>query len=179
MPANIMPSACRSLHSPNASADSKRRCRFASKCGATTRDHIPGKYYQLAETICVPEPIQKPRPRILIGGGGERKTLRLVARYADACNLFVTSPEQVKAKLDVLAEHCRNEGRDPRDIQVTVLSSDDPAADPDGFLRKMEGYAAIGVDLVEIMPNAPDPAALVRESCEKVVRRLSELGSAA
>src|SRR3954470_5681066 len=47
-----------------------------------------GKYYQLAETICSPRPIQRPRPRILIGGGGERKTLRLVARYADACNLF-------------------------------------------------------------------------------------------
>ncbi len=134
-----------------------------------------GRYYQLAETICVPQAVQQPRPRILVGGGGERKTLRLVARYADACNLFATSADQVKAKLDVLANHCRTQGRDPTEIQVTILSGDNPAADPDGFLRKMECYAAIGVDLVEIMPNVPDPAALVREACEKVVPRLSEL----
>ena len=134
-----------------------------------------GTYYQLAETICVPRPIQQPRPRILVGGGGERKTLRLVARYADACNLFATSPRDVKHKLDVLAEHCQTLNRDPAEIQVTILTSDNPAADPDGFLRNMEGYAAIGVDLVEITPNVPDPVALVREAGEKVVRRLSAL----
>ena len=53
-----------------------------------------GRHYQLAETICSPRPISSPRPRILIGGSGERKTLRLVARYADACNLFAISPDR-------------------------------------------------------------------------------------
>ena len=61
-----------------------------------------GRHHQLAETICSPRPITRPRPPILIGGSGERKTLRLVARYADACNLFAADPDDVAHKLDVL-----------------------------------------------------------------------------
>ena len=61
-----------------------------------------GRHYQLAETMCSPRPISAPRPPILIGGGGERKTLRLVARYADACNLFAFDPDEVAHKLEVL-----------------------------------------------------------------------------
>ena len=71
-----------------------------------------GEHYQLAETICAPRPIQQPRPRILIGGSGERKTLRLVARYADACNLFAADVDEVAHKLEVLERHCETEGRD-------------------------------------------------------------------
>ena len=71
-----------------------------------------GRHYQLAETLCVPAPLSRPRPPIMIGGGGEKKTLRLVARYADACNLFGTSPADVAHKLDVLRGHCDAEGRD-------------------------------------------------------------------
>jgi hypothetical protein len=81
----------------------------------------------------------------------------------------------VQHKRAVLAEHCQTLGRDPAEIQVTILSFDNPAADPDGFLRNMETYAALGVDLVEIMPNGPDPAALVREAGENVIERLSAL----
>src|SRR4051794_25436926 len=69
-----------------------------------------GEHYQLAETICEPRPIQKPRPRILIGGTGEKKTLRLVARYADACNLFASDVDEVAHKLEVLEQHCKTEG---------------------------------------------------------------------
>jgi alkanesulfonate monooxygenase SsuD/methylene tetrahydromethanopterin reductase-like flavin-dependent oxidoreductase (luciferase family) len=79
-----------------------------------------GKHYQLAETICVPQPLQSPRPPILIGGGGEKKTLRLVARYADACNLFGSSVEDVRRKLDVLKGHCDAEGRDYDAIEKTA-----------------------------------------------------------
>src|SRR3954451_13665043 len=63
-----------------------------------------GRHYQLAETLCSPQPIA--RPSVLIGGGGEKKTLRLVAQYGDACNLFATSPADVGHKLDVLRRHC-------------------------------------------------------------------------
>ncbi len=79
-----------------------------------------GKHYQLKETLNSPPPLTKPRPPILIGGGGERKTLKLVARYADACNLF-GDPATVKHKLEVLRAHCEAEGRNYDEIEKTVL----------------------------------------------------------
>jgi len=81
-----------------------------------------GKYYQLAETICVPRPLQSPRPPILIGGGGEKKTLRLVAQYADACNLY-GPPETISAKLAILKQHCTALGRDYTAIEKTSLGT--------------------------------------------------------
>jgi F420-dependent oxidoreductase-like protein len=78
-----------------------------------------GRHYHLGRTLNVPPALHQPHPPILIGGSGERKTLRLVAKYAQACNLFL-SPE-TKRKLDVLREHCDREGRDYDDIQKTAL----------------------------------------------------------
>jgi F420-dependent oxidoreductase-like protein len=136
-----------------------------------------GRHYQLAETICEPRPIQRPRPKILIGGGGERKTLRLVARYADACNLFAREPAIVAHKLDVLSGHCADAGRDPAAIEKTILSvGGDPLDDVDGFLAGMEEYARLGVELVEVVPRGPDPVAWATKLGEEVVPRLSELG---
>lgn len=77
-----------------------------------------GKHYHLARTLNSPQVLSRPHPPILIGGGGERKTLRLVARYADSCNLFDT-PE-LAHKLDVLRQHCAAEGRDYDTIEKTV-----------------------------------------------------------
>jgi F420-dependent oxidoreductase-like protein len=134
-----------------------------------------GRHYQLAETVCSPPPIQRPRPKVMIGGSGERKTLRLVARYADACNLFAREPAELTHKLDVLARHCAEEGRDPEEIQKTVLGSLDPVADPDGFLSLMEAYAKLGIAMVEVAPTGPDPVGWVTEACEGVVARLAEL----
>jgi F420-dependent oxidoreductase-like protein len=133
-----------------------------------------GTYYQLVETICSPRPIQRPRPSILIGGSGERKTLRLVAQYADACNLFAFEPGVVRHKLDVLQRHCGAEGRDPAAIRKTILAGN-PLDDVDAFLATMAGYAELGVDLVETMPVGPDPVAFVSELGEKVVPRLRDL----
>jgi F420-dependent oxidoreductase-like protein len=79
-----------------------------------------GKYYQIRNAYCNPKPIQKPSPPILVGGSGERKTLKIVAKYADACNLF-GSPETVRKKLDILKEHCKSVGRDYDSILKTKL----------------------------------------------------------
>jgi F420-dependent oxidoreductase-like protein len=88
-----------------------------------------GTHYRLAETLNQPMPLSAPRPRIMIGGGGEQKTLRLVARYGDACNLFAAPGEDAMAmlahKLDVLREHCEREDRPYDAIEKTVLG---PAA---------------------------------------------------
>jgi F420-dependent oxidoreductase-like protein len=78
-----------------------------------------GKHYRLGRPLNSPAPLSRPRPPILIGGGGEKKTLRLVAQYADACNLFA-GPD-VRHKLDVLRRHCDDVGRDYDEIEKTVL----------------------------------------------------------
>ena len=77
-----------------------------------------GKHYRLDRTLNSPQPLSRPHPPILIGGAGERKTLRLVAQYADACNIFDT-PE-LAHKLDVLREHCERLGRDYDEIEKTA-----------------------------------------------------------
>src|SRR5215468_9297984 len=81
-----------------------------------------GRHMRLAETLCVPQPLSRPHPPILIGGMGEKKTLRLVAQYADACNLFAyAGPAEVGRKLDVLRRHCDAVGRDFATIERTTL----------------------------------------------------------
>ena len=136
-----------------------------------------GVHYQLAETICSPRPVSSPRPRILVGGSGEQKTLRLVARYADACNLFATEPTEVAHKLEVLDRHCADEHRDPASITRTILGMADPLGDVDGFLSSMEDYAALGIQMVDVMPLAEDPVAYVTRLGEEVVPRLTEIGT--
>jgi F420-dependent oxidoreductase-like protein len=135
-----------------------------------------GKYYQLAETICVPHPLQTPRPPILIGGSGEKKTLRLVAQYGDACNLFASPPEAIAHKLDVLRRHCDALGRDYDSIQKTIIAGVDPEGDVSEFLSAMEQYAALGVSLVEVAPAMPNPARYVTLLGEKVVGPLAQIG---
>jgi F420-dependent oxidoreductase-like protein len=81
-----------------------------------------GKYHKVNNALCLPEPIQKPHPPIMIGGGGEKQTLRIVAKYADACNLF-GGPKGIKAKLDVLKKHCSAVGRDYDEILKTTLTT--------------------------------------------------------
>lgn len=133
-----------------------------------------GRHYQLAETLCSPRPVSSPRPEILVGGGGEKKTLKLVARYADACNLATTSATELAHKLEVLARHCESEGRDPGEIDKTILHMGTPLADPDAFVATMADYAALGVGLVELMPFG-DPVAYVTEVCDRLVPALADL----
>jgi hypothetical protein len=110
-----------------------------------------------------------------IGGLGERKTLRFVARYADACNLFAISPTEIAHKFDVLARHCDAEGRDPATVDRTILALSNPLDDVGGFVSLMAQYAALGVEVVDVMPVG-DPVAFVTEVGEKVVPALAELG---
>ena len=134
-----------------------------------------GAHYQLAETICSPPPISSPRPRILVGGGGERKTLRLVARYADACNLFATSPDEVAHKLAVLDQHCEAENRDPATIDRTILAMSNPLDDHNGFVSAMADHAKLGISTVEVMPMG-DPVAFTTQVMERIVPALADLG---
>jgi F420-dependent oxidoreductase-like protein len=134
-----------------------------------------GRHYQLAETLCVPAPISGPHPPIMIGGGGERKTLRLVARYADACNVFGTTPAEVAHKFEVLREHCATEDRDYDSIQKTVLITRPTLADIEGFLADVAEYATLGVTEVQLMPDR-HPVEFAEQIAEQIAPRLSTLG---
>jgi F420-dependent oxidoreductase-like protein len=134
-----------------------------------------GKHYQLAETLCSPQPIN--RPKVLIGGGGERKTLRLVAQYGDACNLFASSPDVVEHKLDVLRRHCDDVGRDYDEIRKTIIANN-PRPSPDTrdeFVRQMAGYAELGMHAVMVTPTTGSPAAWI-DGMAPAVPQLAELG---
>ncbi|WP_280236181.1 LLM class F420-dependent oxidoreductase [Nocardia cyriacigeorgica] len=134
-----------------------------------------GKHYRLAETLCSPQPID--RPKVLIGGGGERKTLRLVAQYGDACNLFATTPEEVAHKLDVLRTHCDTLGRDYTTIRKTIMA-DHAKANPDHideFVRDMDDYAKLGIDAVMVIPLSGSPAKWI-DGMAPATARLADLG---
>jgi len=131
------------------------------------------QHFKLAETICNPRPISSPRPPVLIGGSGERKTLRLVAKYADACNLFSVGGEEIARKLDVLRGHCDAEGRDYDTITKTMLSRSNPA-DVDAVVEEMRGYAKLGIDTVIFVPSG-DPVAFTQRLGGDLAARLEEL----
>jgi len=113
-----------------------------------------GKHYQLARPLNSPQTVQKPHPPILIGGGGERKTLRLVAQYADACNLFARmGKDQVQHKLDTLRDHCQSVGRPYEQIEKTTLDSfsltrdgRDGTTTPAQAIEQFAALAAMGID---------------------------------
>jgi F420-dependent oxidoreductase-like protein len=133
-----------------------------------------GTHYQLAETLCSPQPVSSPRPRILIGGGGEQTTLRLVARYADACNIFGDATI-IAHKLDVLRRHCENEGRDYADIEVTTLVNIDELSTPE-ILATAESLNAIGVDTIMARSSAAEPSRWLEETWGPVIPELSSIG---
>jgi len=143
------------------------------------RGAFDGKHYQLAETINLPQPPRGTVP-VMIGGGGERKTLRLVAEYGQACNLFGAAGDEalgvVRHKLDVLREHCDRLGTDYDAIEKTMLYQGDPTGDVDAFLADMERYRALGISLVSLMPTAyENPVPWATGLVEKVVPRLNEV----
>jgi F420-dependent oxidoreductase-like protein len=124
-----------------------------------------GKHYQLTETLCAPQPLHD--VPVMVGGSGEKKTLRLVAKYADACNLF-TNPGQgvseTERKLGVLREHCEREGRPYDAIRKTILwTSSDPSRDPALFIEEMKPYADLGVEEVHVMHLGNEPVPFLRD----------------
>jgi F420-dependent oxidoreductase-like protein len=108
-----------------------------------------GKHYQLDRTLNSPQPLSKPHPPIMIGGSGERKTLRLVARYAQACNLY-PGPE-ISRKLEILREHCETEGRDYGEIVKTCILPMDVGANGEKtgeLIDRLAGLADAGIQAV-------------------------------
>jgi alkanesulfonate monooxygenase SsuD/methylene tetrahydromethanopterin reductase-like flavin-dependent oxidoreductase (luciferase family) len=135
-----------------------------------------GKHYQLAETLCSPPPVSAPRPRILIGGSGERKTLLLVARYADACNIFGDAAT-IAGKLQVLQRHCDSVGRDINEIEVTALVNVEDDTGTDDILATAESLSAVGVHTIIASSTTPEPSRWLEEVWGPVIPRLSSIAA--
>jgi F420-dependent oxidoreductase-like protein len=129
-----------------------------------------GEHYQLARTLNSPQSLSRPRPFLMIGGSGERKTLRLVAQHADACNIFAR-PEAAH-KLEVLRGHCENEGRNYDEIEKTTILSVDGSTKRDDFLESLRGMHELGFTVAYIYGKNPEPLETV-ELLASVVPEIS------
>ncbi|MEE6178289.1 LLM class F420-dependent oxidoreductase [Mycobacterium sp. 050134] len=127
-----------------------------------------GKHYRLAETICQPQPLR--RPPILLGGAGEKKTLRMVAQYADVWN-STTPIDELPHKLDVLRRHCDEADRDFDEIMLTAGHFADPFENVDEYRRQVDRFAELGIDLLNTgpFPGTPDPEGWVRRFGDEVL----------
>ena len=135
-----------------------------------------GKHFQLAETLCSPQPVSTPRPQILIGGGGERKTLRITATYADKSNI-IGDAATVAQKVEVLHRHCADVGRDPSEIEMTALVMVPDDADNDTILREAEALAKAGAGAIVVRTTNPEPSRWLEETWGPVMPELAALGT--
>lgn len=147
-----------------------------------------GKHYQLERALNVPQSIQRPHPPIMIGGGGEQKTLRLVAQYADACNLFARlGDDTLRHKLDVLREHCERLGRSYAEIEKTAqvgaihVTSDGrgDSMTPAQVVESFAHLAELGIDRgIVVLRNVYEPDAFELLGAEVVpaVEKLAVAG---
>jgi F420-dependent oxidoreductase-like protein len=125
-----------------------------------------GKHYQLERPLNSPPALSRPHPPILVGGTGEKKTLRFVAKYADACNIFEMGVDGIRQKLEVLQGHCDREGRPYTEIEKTTLGrlslsgrGGQGTLSVDQAVQRFGELAEIGVDQAIVsMPGVHDPA---------------------
>jgi alkanesulfonate monooxygenase SsuD/methylene tetrahydromethanopterin reductase-like flavin-dependent oxidoreductase (luciferase family) len=129
-----------------------------------------GKHYQAERLLNVPQALSKPHPPIMVGGGGEKKTLRLVAQYAQSCNLFNTP--DLEHKLDVLKQHCEDVGRDYDEITKTVYQILDTGANGEKtqeLVDELGRLHTLGFDVaIGGIPQLPDLAAVERIGSEVI-----------
>jgi F420-dependent oxidoreductase-like protein len=139
-----------------------------------------GRHFALAETLNNPAPLSRPHPPIMIGGSGERKTLRLVAEYGNACNFFAgdgpAGPETVARKLALLREHCDEQGTDYDAIRKTILYVGAGRPDSSGareLTEQLAQYAQVGISQAHLMPGRTLPTAFIADVAEYLIPALA------
>jgi F420-dependent oxidoreductase-like protein len=143
-----------------------------------------GQHYQPSHLLSSPQALSKPHPPILIGGGGERRTLRLVAQYADACNVFGTDPDQLRHKFDVLRRHCDAVGRDYDSIEKTTLTSVSVTLDgarrsltPSALVDRLGSIAEAGVQHVMLTVRGVHDVSKLELIGNEVIPQLRDVGT--
>ncbi|HWK79652.1 MAG TPA: LLM class flavin-dependent oxidoreductase, partial [Thermomicrobiales bacterium] len=129
--------------------------RICLQMWSGSEEPFDGTYYHLARTLNSPQSLSRPHPYLLVGGSGERKTLRLVAQYADACNIFA-GPD-VQHKLDVLKAHCEDVGRDDDAIEKTTLLQITPDTTLDSLRADALAVRDLGFTVAYVVPVLPEP----------------------
>jgi F420-dependent oxidoreductase-like protein len=130
-----------------------------------------GRYYQLKEARCEPKPIQKPYPPFVIGGSGEKLTLRVVARHADVWNFASGPVEEFRRKADILRQHCAEVGRDPAEIEWSIQLLVD-YGDLPGTAERMQAYVDAGATHLILNLRPPYPKGIVARLADEVVPRV-------
>jgi F420-dependent oxidoreductase-like protein len=137
--------------------------QLGAQMAAGDASPFEGRHYQLARPESAPQPLQRPRVRVLIGGAGEQKTLRLVAQYADGCNLFdiPDGGKTLRRKLGVLRRHCEEVRRPYDDIEKTVSTAVRPGEAPEELADRCAALHDLGVDNAVVITQGPwTPAAV-------------------
>ncbi len=133
-----------------------------------------GEHYRLAETLNSPAAVSSPHPPLLIGGRGERKTLRIAAQYAQIVNLMGSNPDDIAHLLDVLRRHCDDVGTDYDAIEKQAMGGRMPLDSPDYF-PTMQRLADLGIDLVVLNPRPQAQLESIERLGTDVVPRLAEM----
>ncbi|HEX8132537.1 MAG TPA: LLM class F420-dependent oxidoreductase [Actinomycetes bacterium] len=131
--------------------------QIATRMWACDDAPFRGRHYRLQLPVASPPPTRRPHPPVLVGGTGERKTLRLVARYADACNLFdiPDGGRTIKHKLDVLARHCEEVGRPYQAIEKTLSTRLEAGESAEAFVGRCAAAAALGIEHMVVIVVGP------------------------
>jgi F420-dependent oxidoreductase-like protein len=127
--------------------------KIISRAWKDNKFSFSGKYYHIKDLLCEPKPLQKPHPPILVGGGGKKITLKLVAKYADACNLFPKGKE-LQEELDALKEHCKRVGRQYSSILKTKLATVFFGEDTESAARRSMVYKPKGLSRSDFLTSA-------------------------
>jgi F420-dependent oxidoreductase-like protein len=131
--------------------------QVAHRMFAGDRAAFDGRHYRLAEPINVPAPLSQPRPRIMVGGNGPRRTMSLVARYADACNILVPDPGESRRLVDTIRRLCEADDRDPAEVETTSLLEADLRPGrmrPADLVAAIRDQAAEGIE--HVIVNLPE-----------------------
>jgi len=131
--------------------------RIAGRMWAGDDTSFDGKHYRLTRPRAIPAPLRRPHPPIMIGGAGRRRTLRLVAQYADACNLFdiPDGGRTVREDLAALARHCQDVGRPYGDIQKTLSTRLESGESADAFIDRCMAAASLGIEHMVVITPRP------------------------
>lgn len=143
-------------------------CEIAKRLWTQPLTDFDGRYYQLRQARCEPKPVQKPYPPIVIGGGGEQLTLRVVAQHADIWNCPGTDVEIITRKTRILHEHCAAVGRDPADIELSVQARID-YDDLPATVETLRPLIDAGATHIILMLAYPYPDGIVARLADEIV----------